>query len=83
MTRPEDPTKEGFALAGWYSDFDMTREWDFDKDTVQGSMTLYAKWVDASQLPAGGFPYAAVGAGSRWGRCCWGSCCSCCCAGRR
>lgn len=55
VTRPEAPTKEGFALAGWYSDFDMTREWDFDKDTVQGSMTLYAKWVDASQLPAQGF----------------------------
>ena len=55
VTRPEDPTKEGFALAGWYSDFDMTREWDFDKDTVQGSMTLYAKWVDASQLPSQGF----------------------------
>ena len=33
----------------------MTREWDFDKDTVQGSMTLYAKWVDASQLPSQGF----------------------------
>ena len=44
VTRPEDPTKEGFALAGWYSDFDITQEWDFDKDTVQGSMTLYAKW---------------------------------------
>ena len=55
VTRPEEPTKEGFALAGWYSDFDMTKEWDFSKDTVQGSMTLYAKWVDPSQLPAGGF----------------------------
>ena len=55
VTRPEDPAKEGFALAGWYSDFDMTREWDFDKDTVQGSMTLYAMWVDASQLPSQGF----------------------------
>ena len=55
MTRPEDPTKEGFALAGWYSDFDMTKEWDFSKDTVQGSITLYAKWVAPSQLPAGGF----------------------------
>lgn len=53
VTRPEDPTKEGFALAGWYSDFDMTKEWDFSKDTVQGSMTLYAKWVDPSLLPAG------------------------------
>lgn len=52
VTRPEDPTKEGFALAGWYSDFDMTKEWDFGKDTVRGSMTLYAKWTELTQVPA-------------------------------
>lgn len=52
VIRPEDPTKEGFVLTGWYSDFDMTREWDFGKDTVRGSMTLYAKWTELTQEPA-------------------------------
>lgn len=43
---PEDPTKEGFSLEGWYSDMDLQNRWDFDKDTVSGNMTLYAKWTE-------------------------------------
>lgn len=44
VTRPEDPTREGYRFAGWYSDIDLQKPWDFEKDTVQGNMTLYAKW---------------------------------------
>lgn len=43
---PEDPTKEGFDLEGWYSDLDLQNRWDFDKDKVGGNMTLYAKWTE-------------------------------------
>ena len=50
VTRPEDPTKEGFVLEGWYTDFDMTRPWDFDRDTVTASMTLYARWTDGTAI---------------------------------
>ena len=50
VTRPEDPTREGFVLEGWYTDFDMTRPWDFDRDTVTASMTLYARWTDGTAV---------------------------------
>lgn len=48
LTRPEDPTREGYRFVGWYRDIDTQIPWDFDKDTVQGNMTLYAKWDDGS-----------------------------------
>ncbi len=47
ITRPADPQREGKVFAGWYKDIDCTQPWDFDKDTVSGNMTLYAKWTDA------------------------------------
>lgn len=45
IPRPEDPVREGYEFAGWYKDINLTDEWDFDTDCVQGNMTLYAKWV--------------------------------------
>ena len=44
VERPDNPTREGYHLVGWYSDIDLQNPWDFDADTVQGNMTLYAKW---------------------------------------
>lgn len=38
------PVKEGYKFAGWYKDKALTQEWDFS-DGVEGSMTLYAKWI--------------------------------------
>ena len=34
-------------VIGWYIDPDYTTEWNFETDTVQGDMTLYAKWSDS------------------------------------
>lgn len=53
VERPEDPTREGCHLEGWYSDIDLQSPWDFEKDTVQGNMTLYAKW-EKGDAPADG-----------------------------
>ena len=47
ISRPEDPTREGKSFGGWYKDIHLTQAWDFENDTVQGNITLYAKWVDA------------------------------------
>lgn len=44
LTRPDNPVREGYHLVGWYTDIDLQNPWDFDADTVQGNMTLYAKW---------------------------------------
>lgn len=54
VSRPRDPERPGYTLAGWYTDSDFTREWNFKKDTVQGNMTLYAKWVEGTAAPTGG-----------------------------
>ena len=44
ITRPADPVREGYKFEGWYSDIHLQNKWDFEKDTVQGNMSLYAKW---------------------------------------
>ena len=44
IARPDNPVRDGYRLVGWYTDIDLQTAWDFDTDTVQGNMTLYAKW---------------------------------------
>ncbi len=55
ISRPADPVREGYVLVGWYQDIDLQMPWDFEKDTVAGNMTLYAKWQkeDASVTEPG------------------------------
>lgn len=45
IAEPDAPSRTGYAFAGWYSDQNCTRKWDFGSDTVPGAMTLYAKWT--------------------------------------
>lgn len=42
--RPEDPTLDRFAFAGWYSDSALTEEYDFSAEVVR-NLTLFAKWT--------------------------------------
>ena len=44
VTKPTDPTREGYTFDTWYKEESCTNKWDFDKDTVQGDTTLYAKF---------------------------------------
>ncbi len=46
LTRPKDPEKEGYELEGWYKDIHLTEEWNFEEDTVEENIKLYAKWVE-------------------------------------
>lgn len=43
---PELPTREGYVFDGWFLDENMTIPWDMQTDTVTGSMTLYAHWIE-------------------------------------
>ena len=47
LTAPAEPSRTGYAFAGWYSDQNCTKQWNFDSDTVPGAMTLYAGWTPA------------------------------------
>ncbi|MCI6255508.1 MAG: InlB B-repeat-containing protein [Clostridiales bacterium] len=49
IAKPADPTRTGYAFGGWYRDSELTVPWNFGRDTVSGSMTLYAKWTEVSQ----------------------------------
>lgn len=51
VTQPEDPVKEGFVFIGWFTDKDLTNEWNFENDTVNSSMVLYAGFAPESLEP--------------------------------
>ena len=44
VTKPTDPTREGYTFAGWYTDEACTKAYDFSV-AVTADMTLYAKWI--------------------------------------
>jgi len=38
------PETYGYVFGGWYKDEGLSERWDYDTDTVQEDITLYAKW---------------------------------------
>lgn len=52
VTKPADPTREGYTFAGWYTDEACTEAYDFSV-AVTADMTLYAKWVKNAVNPGG------------------------------
>ncbi|MCL1873843.1 MAG: cadherin-like beta sandwich domain-containing protein, partial [Clostridiales bacterium] len=49
ITKPANPTKDGFKFIGWFSDAALTKEYDFNA-TVSSSLTLYAKWEEIAEV---------------------------------
>ncbi|MBQ5781964.1 MAG: InlB B-repeat-containing protein [Oscillospiraceae bacterium] len=64
ITKPQDPTREGYTFDGWYKDIYLKEKWNFDTDTVTGNMVLYAGWTTPVTAPVddGGFPWWKVAA---------------------
>ncbi len=50
LTKPEDPTYEGYTFEGWYTDEALTQAFEFNDKGVgtveyaDGDLVLYAKW---------------------------------------
>lgn len=47
VKEPKTPTKEGFEFAGWYTDKEFTKKYDFSS-SVTKKFTLYADWKEKS-----------------------------------
>jgi uncharacterized repeat protein (TIGR02543 family) len=45
LEKPTLPSKTGFAFNGWFTDAELTTEWDFKNDIVTENIMLYAKWL--------------------------------------
>ena len=44
ITEPENPIYENFIFKGWYKEAECLTPWDFNQDTVNNNITLYANW---------------------------------------
>ena len=44
VTKPTDPTKEGYTFGGWYTDEECINIFDFSTSITE-NITLYAKWI--------------------------------------
>lgn len=45
VSTPAIPERTDYTFEGWYQDRTFTKKWNFDSDTIQDNMTLYANWV--------------------------------------
>ncbi len=46
IPEPAAPIKSSYAFDGWYRESNLTNRWNFNTDTVDSDMTLYAKWIE-------------------------------------
>ena len=60
VARPADPKADGYRFDGWYRDAACTKAWNFETDTVQTDITLYAKWLENGK-EEGGFAFQEIG----------------------
>jgi uncharacterized repeat protein (TIGR02543 family) len=45
VNAPVSPALNGYKFAGWYGDETYSQRWSFATDTVNGDITLFAKWA--------------------------------------
>ena len=48
LEAPEEPTREGYELTGWYLDPACDEKWNQDADIIESDFTLYAGWEKTS-----------------------------------
>jgi uncharacterized repeat protein (TIGR02543 family) len=45
ISPPAEPSRTGYLFGGWYKQSKCLEAWNFSTDTVEGNITLYARWV--------------------------------------
>ncbi len=50
LSKPTEPTKDGYTFDGWYSDKECKTSYDFGANVTK-PITLYAKWVEKETKP--------------------------------
>lgn len=50
IKRPASPEAEGYEFTGWYKEAGCQTLWDFEKDVVEGNVTLYAGWKSSEKV---------------------------------
>ena len=51
IAKPADPVKENATFLGWYTDKNFENEYDFNSEVTK-DITLYARWIDFSNVTA-------------------------------
>ena len=60
VSRISDPEKEGYIFTGWYSDKELTNEFDFENIFITKNTNIYAKWVKASEPEPGDITFTVT-----------------------
>ncbi len=50
LTEPGIPLREGYDFLNWYRESDCIEQWNFETDTAESSVVLYAKWRNRAYL---------------------------------
>ena len=50
VSKPTDPTKDGYTFGGWYTDVECTQAYDFNSNVTE-DLSLYAKWTEVVVEP--------------------------------
>ena len=46
VTKPADPTRDGYLFIGWYADAEFKTPFEFSSQTVTADTTVYARWTE-------------------------------------
>jgi uncharacterized repeat protein (TIGR02543 family) len=67
VIKPVDPVKIDYVFGGWYTEATFINAFDFDNQSLDGDLTLYAKWTagipDTGEAANAGFMIGSLAVG--------------------